>query len=444
MVQPSRVSIMFDGRIVKEGGPELVERARAQGLRLDQRRGGGGAAADGPSTPTPRSPREFPDARPRGPRLPRQRRRRRRRRASSSTRWTTTTSTIAATRAPRRLPAGRRGDRAASRARASGSRAWLNWDARDDDLHPQRDRGAQPRRRTRGAARTSAPATASSSPRWSTTPTSCRGGCSPRRRARRSRSSASTTTASCGSTSSTRILARGDVKLVAVGHVSNVVGTINPVAEIVAPRARRRRGRRRRRHAGRPADPGRPARDRRRLLRLDRPQGLRPDRRRRPARAPRAARRDAAVARRRPHDRRVSLEEVTRWAELAARSSRPARARSPRASAWAPRSTSFRGSGWTTVRAHERELVAYALERLAEVPGLHDPRPARRRPPRRAGLVHARRHPPARRRRDPRPRGRLRPRRPPLRPAAHEAPRRRRDDAARRSRSTTRARTSTA
>ena len=92
-------------------------------------------------------------------------------------------------------------------------------------------------------------------------------------------------------------LARGDVKLVAVAHVSNVVGTINPVAEIA-----------RRAHAagavvvvdGSQAVPQIPvdlARDRRRLLRLDRPQGLRPDRHRRPARAPGAARRDAAVHR---------------------------------------------------------------------------------------------------------------------------------------------------
>ena len=39
-------------------------------------------------------------------------------------------------------------------------------------------------------------------------------------------------------------LARGDVRLVAVAHVSNVLGTINPVAEIVRARARRGRGRR--------------------------------------------------------------------------------------------------------------------------------------------------------------------------------------------------------
>jgi Fe-S cluster assembly ATP-binding protein len=31
MVQPTRVSIMFEGRIVKEGGPELVEQLEKQG-----------------------------------------------------------------------------------------------------------------------------------------------------------------------------------------------------------------------------------------------------------------------------------------------------------------------------------------------------------------------------------------------------------------------------
>ena len=31
MVQPTRVSIMFEGRIVKEGGPELVGELEAKG-----------------------------------------------------------------------------------------------------------------------------------------------------------------------------------------------------------------------------------------------------------------------------------------------------------------------------------------------------------------------------------------------------------------------------
>ena len=36
-------------------------------------------------------------------------------------------------------------------------------------------------------------------------------------------------------------LARGDVRLVAFAHVSNVLGTINPVAEMAARSPRRRR-----------------------------------------------------------------------------------------------------------------------------------------------------------------------------------------------------------
>jgi Fe-S cluster assembly ATP-binding protein len=31
LVQPTRVSIMFDGRIAHEGGPELVDRLEAEG-----------------------------------------------------------------------------------------------------------------------------------------------------------------------------------------------------------------------------------------------------------------------------------------------------------------------------------------------------------------------------------------------------------------------------
>ena len=70
-------------------------------------------------------------------------------------------------------------------------------------------------------------------------------------------------------------LARGDVRLVAFAHVSNVLGTINPVAEIAA----------RARAAGAvtlidgaqavPQMPVDVERARRRLLRLDRPQGAR-------------------------------------------------------------------------------------------------------------------------------------------------------------------------
>ena len=90
--------------------------------------------------------------------------------------------------------------------------------------------------------------------------------------------------ASCRSTQLDRELERGDVRIVAFAHVSNVLGTINPAAEIC----------RRVRAAGAvsvvdgaqavPAAARRRRRDRRGLLRLDRTQGARPDRHRRTAR----------------------------------------------------------------------------------------------------------------------------------------------------------------
>ena len=99
--------------------------------------------------------------------------------------------------------------------------------------------------------------------------------------------------------------------------------------------------------------------------------------------------------------------------------------------------------GMDAVREHGRDVTAYALERLAEVPGLriHGPPTSTQRGS--LVCVRARRRPPARRGRDPRPRGRLRARRPPLRAAADAPARRRRRRRARRSPCTPRARTST-
>ncbi len=57
------------------------------------------------------------------------------------------------------------------------------------------------------------------------------------------------------------------------------------------------------------------------------------------------------------------------------------------------------GLGMERVRAHERELTAYMLERLAGVPGLRVVGPARGRAPRRPRVVHDRGHAPARHRR---------------------------------------------
>ncbi len=66
-------------------------------------------------------------------------------------------------------------------------------------------------------------------------------------------------------------------KLVAMTHVSNALGTVMPVKEVVAPPTPRRRGAARRLPGG-AAPEGRRAGAGRGLLRLHRPQGLRPDR----------------------------------------------------------------------------------------------------------------------------------------------------------------------
>ncbi len=84
------------------------------------------------------------------------------------------------------------------------------------------------------------------------------------------------------------------------------------------------------------------------------------------------------------------------------------------------------GLGMEAVREHERQVTDYALERLAEVPGLTGLRPAPRPRADRPGLLRDRGHPRPRRLRDPRPPRRRRPRRPPLRPDPHGPPRRRR------------------
>ena len=93
------------------------------------------------------------------------------------------------------------------------------------------------------------------------------------------------------------LLERGP-KLVCVAHVSNVLGTINPIEEIARHGPRRRRPAGRRRRPGRAEARARHGRARSRLLRHHRPQDVRADRDRRALRPPRAARGDAALHRR--------------------------------------------------------------------------------------------------------------------------------------------------
>ena len=133
---------------------------------------------------------------------------------------------------PRRLPARGRGDRPLRGRPRGGSPTGSGSTARGDDLHRQRDRGDQPRRLHLGPPERRRAATSSCSPRWSTTPTSSPGSCCARSARPSSPTCRCSTTASSTSTRSTSC-SRAGPKLVAVAHVSNVLGTINPVAEIV-------------------------------------------------------------------------------------------------------------------------------------------------------------------------------------------------------------------
>ena len=305
----------------------------------------------------------------------------------------------------------------------------------------QRDRGAEPRRATPGAARTCGAGDLVVSRRWSTTPTSCRGRCS-QRWARAGVRPDRPTRACSTSTRSTRC-SRARPKLVAVAHVSNVLGTINPIEEIVA-----------RAHAagaivlvdGAQAVPSMPVDVA--ALGADfyawtghkayGPTGI-------------------GVL----HGRRDLLEAMppflggghmiarvgdfeSTWAEPPAqvRGGHDADRRGDRARR--RRRLARAASAWTRCASTAATSPRYALERLAEVDGPDDPRPADRRCRGAARLVRARRHPPARRGRDPRPPGRLRARRAPLRAAADAPPRRAGVDARAASPSTPRARTSTA
>ena len=217
------------------------------------------------------------------------------------------------------------------------------------------------------------------------------------------------------------VLGEGRVKLVAVGHISNVLGTINPVAEIV----------RRARAAGAvtlvdgsQAVPQMPVD----LRAIDADfyawtghKALGPDDRA-AARPPGAAGGDASLPRRRAHDlaRRARALDLERAAlQVRGRHLGRHRGRGPGRGRGLPGGA--RHGERARARARPHRLRAGAPP---EVDGHHPVRPPRARPPRRRGGLRHRGHPPARHRRAVRPRGRLRARRPPLRPAADARARR--------------------
>jgi hypothetical protein len=244
-IKPDVVHVLAQGRIVKTGGKDLALRLEDEGygpilreagprydvptrpcwcrgrarsevvvgapwrssevpatLPGDGRCRAGAADPRGPLDPT-RSGRlpDPPTQRQRPPAgLPRlgvhqpEAARRHRRLDTTTTASTTPTSTAGSTRSAR----GDRGLRAARAKVARSSTRPIATRSSSPATRPRRSTSS----RIRGAGGTSAAATRSCSPRWSTTPTSCRGSSWSRRRTATSSSSRSPMTGSCASTSS--------------------------------------------------------------------------------------------------------------------------------------------------------------------------------------------------------------------------------------------------
>ena len=183
--------------------------------------------------------------------------------------------------------------------------------------------------------------------------------------ARRARS---TTPASCCWTS-TRSCSTPRTRLVAVVHVSNALGTINPVKRIIElAHAPRRAGAGRRRPGG-AAPAGRRAGAGLRLLRLLRPQAVRPDRHRRAVRQGDAAGGDAAVPGRRRHDPLgdVREDDLQRAAvQVRGRHAGHRRRHRPRA----PPSTTSQRSAWRPSPPTRTCCCTTPPSRLQQIPGV--------------------------------------------------------------------------
>ena len=212
-----------------------------------------------------------------------------------------------------------------------------------------------------------------------------------------------------------------------ITHMSNALGTINPVRDDRRAGARARRARcwstasQAAYHM--PVDVQALGL---RLLRRHRPQAVRPDRHRRALRPGSAPRGDAAVPGRRRHDPLGHVrEEHLERAAVQVRGGHAGHRRRDRARA--RRSTTSRRSASTPIGAHERDLLAYGTAVLEAIDGVRLIGTARAQGEH--PVVRHGRRAPARHRHDRRSRGRRDPHRPSLRAAGDGAVRRSGDGA---------------
>ena len=248
------------------------------------------------------------------------------------------------------------------------------------DLHARHDGVAQPRRHGVGTRERAARATRSSSPGSSTTRTSSRGSSSRSTRGARFRICALTTDGRVDLDALRVAASTPRTKVVAFTHVSNALGTINPVREIARDRARASArsscatARRRAPHLPRRLRRARTSTSTRSAAtRCCGPMGIGGA-----GRPPRAARGDAAVSDRRRHDRvrRRRAHDVERAAAQVrggdaerrrTRSASPRRATTSTRSAWTPcaRTSSALGAARDRAAGRDRRACASTARRRA-------------------------------------------------------------------------------